>query len=144
MILKQIPEVEWDTQETQPLELTHGLCHICCQIPPLSPSLIFGQQCYQWFTRKWIVLWLLTYLVLLVKALRLLIQMRNSRWVTDVCPKKKNKVQWKLQSLKNKIMISFCGFSDRKCVIVNQSSPKVVWNGTQHIQKKILVQWGFR
>ena len=35
---------------------------------------------------NWIVLWTLTYLVLLVKALRLLIQLRNGRWVTDLCP----------------------------------------------------------
>ena len=33
-----------------------------------------------------IVLWTLTYPVLLVKALRLLIQLRNGRWVTDLCP----------------------------------------------------------
>ena len=49
---KQIPEVEWDTQETQPLELTHGLYHICCQIPSLSPGLSYDQQCCQWFTGK--------------------------------------------------------------------------------------------
>ena len=35
---------------------------------------------------NWIVLWTLTYLVLLVKALRLLIQLRNGCWVTDLCP----------------------------------------------------------
>ena len=51
MIPKQIPEVEWDTQEEiQPLP--HRLAHICCQIPPLSPGLSNDQQCYQWFTGK--------------------------------------------------------------------------------------------
>ena len=35
---------------------------------------------------NWIVLWTLTYPVLLVKALRLLIQLQNGRWVTDLCP----------------------------------------------------------
>ena len=34
---KQIPEVEWDTQE---------------EIPSLSPGLSYDQQCYQWFTGK--------------------------------------------------------------------------------------------
>ena len=44
---------EWDTQETQPLELTHRLIHICCQIPSLSTAgLGYDQQCYQWFTGK--------------------------------------------------------------------------------------------
>ena len=38
---------------------------------------------------------------------------------------------------KNKIMISFYGSRDRTCVIEKQSSTKVVWNSTQHIQKKI-------
>ena len=35
---------------------------------------------------NWIVLWTLTYPVLLVKALRLLIQLQNGRWVTGLCP----------------------------------------------------------
>ena len=35
---------------------------------------------------NWIVLLTLTYPVLLVKALRLLIQLQNCRWVTDLCP----------------------------------------------------------
>ena len=35
---------------------------------------------------NWIVLWTLTYPVLLVKALRLLIQLQNGRWVTDLSP----------------------------------------------------------
>ena len=35
---------------------------------------------------NWIVLWTLTYPVLLVKALRLLIKLQNGRWVTDFCP----------------------------------------------------------
>ena len=35
---------------------------------------------------NWIVLWTLAYPVLLVKALRLLIQLRKGRWVTDLCP----------------------------------------------------------
>ena len=83
---KQIPEVEWGTQEeTQPLELPHRLTHICCQIPSSSPGIRYDQQCYQWFTGNWIVLWTLTHPILLVKALRLLIQLRNSRWVTDLC-----------------------------------------------------------
>ena len=47
---KHILEVEWDTQEeTQPLELTHRIAHICCHIPSLSPDLSYDQQCYQWF-----------------------------------------------------------------------------------------------
>ena len=83
---KHIPEVEWDTQEeTQPLELPHRLAHICCQIQSLSPSLSDDQQCYQWFTGK-LNCFMDTYPVLLVKALRLLIQLRNGRWVTDLCP----------------------------------------------------------
>ena len=49
---KQIPEVEWNKQETQPLELPHRLAHICCQIPSLSPVPSYDQQCYQWFTGK--------------------------------------------------------------------------------------------
>ena len=50
---KQIPDVEWDTQEQiQPLELPHRLAHICCQIPSLSPCLSYAQHCYQWFTGK--------------------------------------------------------------------------------------------
>ena len=35
---------------------------------------------------NWIVLWTLTYPVLLVKALRLLIQLQNGCWVRDLCP----------------------------------------------------------
>ena len=34
---------------------------------------------------NWIVLWTLTHPILLIKALRLLIQLQNSRWVTDLC-----------------------------------------------------------
>ena len=50
---KQIPEVEWDTQEeTRQLEVPHRLAHICCQIPSLSPGLSYDQLCYQWFTGK--------------------------------------------------------------------------------------------
>ena len=45
---------------------------------------------------------------------------------------------------KNKIMMSFYGSRDRTFMIGKQSSTKVVWNGTQQIQKKILVQWGCR
>ena len=84
---KQIPEIERDTQEeTQPLELTHRLTHVCCQIPPLSPAgLSYDQQCYQWFTGK-LNCFMDTYPVLLVKPLRLLIQLRNGHWVTDLCP----------------------------------------------------------
>ena len=53
MIPKQIPEVEWDTQEEiQPLELPHRLALICCQIPSLSPGLSYDQQYHQWFTGK--------------------------------------------------------------------------------------------
>ena len=81
---KQIPEVEWDTQgQTQPLP--HRLTHICCQIPSLSPSLSYDQQCYQWYTGK-LNFFMDTYPVLLVKTLRLLIQLRTDRWVTDLCP----------------------------------------------------------
>ena len=41
---KNIPEVEWDTQEeTQLLELPHILTHICCQIPSLSLGLSCDQ-----------------------------------------------------------------------------------------------------
>ena len=67
--------------------LPHRLAHICCQIPSLSPSLSYDQQCYmyQWFTGK-LNCFMDTYPVLLVKALRLLIQLRNFRWVTDLCP----------------------------------------------------------
>ena len=50
---KQIPGVEWDTQEeTQQLESPHRFAHICCQITSLSPGLSYDQQCYQWFTGK--------------------------------------------------------------------------------------------
>ena len=51
---KQIPEVEWDTQEeTQLPEVTHRLTQICCQIPSLSPAALnYDQQCFQWFTGK--------------------------------------------------------------------------------------------
>ena len=50
---KQIPEVEWDTQEKiQPLELLHRLTRIFGQIPSLSPGLSYDQQCYQWFSGK--------------------------------------------------------------------------------------------
>ena len=50
---KNIPEVEWDTQEeTQPLELPHRLTHICCEISSPSPGFSYDQQCYQWFTGK--------------------------------------------------------------------------------------------
>ena len=39
--------------ETQPLELTRGLTHICCQISSLSPAgLSYDPQCHQWFTGK--------------------------------------------------------------------------------------------
>ena len=50
---KQVPKVEWDTQEeTQELESPHRLANFCCQIPSLSPGLSYDQQCYQWFTGK--------------------------------------------------------------------------------------------
>ena len=50
---KQIPEVEWDTQEEiQLLELLHRLTHIFGQIPSLSIGLSYDQQCYQWFSGK--------------------------------------------------------------------------------------------
>ena len=79
---KQIPEVEWDTQEeTQPLELTHGLTHICCQ-----QALAMINTATNDSLANLIVLWILTYPVLLVKALRLFIQLRNGHWVTDLCP----------------------------------------------------------
>ena len=161
---KQIPEVEWDTQEgTQPLELPHRLAHICCQIPSLSPSLSYDQQCYQWFTGK-LNCFMDTYPVLLVKALRLLIQLRNGHWVTDLCPaltafsiiqmgvRKSRKhildnrapIQiwiWcgktviKTAEAKNKIMISFYGSRDRSFVIVKPSTTQVVWKSTQQTQK---------
>ena len=35
---------------------------------------------------NWILWWILTYPVLLVKALTLFIQKRTGRWVTDFCP----------------------------------------------------------
>ena len=115
---------------------------------------------------NWIVLWLLTYPVLLVKALTLFIQLRTGRWETDLCPtltaffvtqmdvrkSRKHiigqkspypnlnlvvkKLLSKLQSLKNKITISFYGSRDRTFVIGKQSSTQVAWNGTQHPQKK--------
>ena len=84
---KQIPEVEWDTQEeTQPLELLHRLTHICCQISSPSPGLSFDQQCYQWFTGRLNYFMDTYHPILLVKALRLLIQLQNGHWVTNSCP----------------------------------------------------------
>ena len=105
---------------------------------------------------NWIVLWTLTYPVLLVKALGLLIQLRNGRWVTYLCPtptafsvtkKVKKAHYWTIEPLskfefgggeaviktaeaKNKIMISFYGSRDRTYVIVKPSSTQVVWKGT--------------
>ena len=161
---KQIPEVEWDTQEeTQPLELPHRLAHICCQIPSLSPSLSYDQQCYQGFTGK-LNGFMDTYRVLLVKALKLLIQLRIGRWVTDLCPtptafsvtqmgvrksrrhilENRDPIQiwiwwWRncnqTAEAKNKIMISFYGLRDRTFVIVKPSTTQVVWKGMQHTQK---------
>ena len=83
----QISEVEWDTQEeTQPLDWH-------------SDSLTFvarSHHCYYALTMtnnttndalvNWVVLWTLTHPVPLLKALRLLIQLRNGCWVTDLCP----------------------------------------------------------
>ena len=83
---KQIPEVEWDTQEeTQQLESPHRVAHICCQIPSLSPGLSYDQQCCQWFTGRFNYFMGTCHPILLVKALRLLSQLRNGHWVTDLC-----------------------------------------------------------
>ena len=113
---------------------------------------------------NWMVLWTLTYPVLLVKALRLLIQLRNGPWVTDLCPtpecifchsdgckKTKKAHYWTIKPLsklefgggeiliktaeaENKIMISCYGSKDRTFVIVKLSFTQDVWKGTQHTQ----------
>ena len=156
---KQIPEVEWDKQEeTQPLELPYRLAHICCQIPSLSPSLSYDQQCYQWSTGR-LNCFMETYPVLLVKALRLCIQLQNGRWVTDLCPtptafsvtqmgvrkSRKHildkfefdggKTVIKTAEAKNKIMISFYGSRDWTFVILKPSTTQVLWTGTQQTHK---------
>ena len=43
---------------------------------------------------SWIVLWILTYPVLLVKAMRLLVHLRNGSWVTDLCPTQLPFLSW--------------------------------------------------
>ena len=83
---KQIPKVEWDTQEeTQQLESPHQLIfvarsHHCHQVLVMINNATNDSLAY------WIVLWTLTYPVLLVKAMRLLVHLRNDCWVTDLCP----------------------------------------------------------
>ena len=106
---------------------------------------------------NWIVLWTLTYPVLLVKALRLLIQSQNGRWVQlslhflslrwmyerqeIILFDNKAPIQiwiwwWRIviktAEAKNNIMISFHGSRDRASVLVKPRSTQVVWKGTQH------------
>ena len=83
---KQFPKVEWNIQEeTQPLELPHRLTFVarynhCYQALPMINNATNDSLA------NCIVSWTLTYPVLLVKALRLLMQLRNGCWVTDLCP----------------------------------------------------------
>ena len=55
---------------------------------------------------NWIVLWKLTYPVLLVKALRLLIQQRNGRWMTDLCPTRQHflSLRWVQESQESTLL----------------------------------------
>ena len=156
---KQIPEVEWDTQEeTQPLKLTHRIAHICCPIPSLSPAgLSYDQQCYQRFTGK-LNCFMDTYLSSsagqstgathsVAKWSLSDIFMSNPYCIFCHSKKIKKAHYWTIEPLskfefgggeaviktaeaKNKIMISFYGSRDRTYVIVKPSSTQVVWKGT--------------
>ena len=150
---------------------THICCQIPSLSPA---GLSYNQQCYQWFTGKlncFMDTYLSSSVGQSTEATHSVAKwslserfMSNPYCIfchSDGCKKIKIAHYWTIESLskfefggedtviktaesKNKIMISFYGSRDRTFVIGKQSSTKVVWNGTQHIQKKILVQWGCR
>ena len=171
---RQIPEVEWDTQEEiQPLP--HRLAHICCQIPSLSPGLSYDQQCYQWFTGKFNC-FMDTYLsssagqgpedTHSVGKWSLSDRfMSNPDCIfchSDGCKKEKNPYYWTIEPLskfefggweivfktaeaKNNIMISFHGSSDRASVLWSPVPSKFSKLSEKvHSTPRIMVRCGCR